>query len=141
MPRQRYQRVCSEDRQRIVDAFRDGTDYVACAAHLGVRRGTAYSIVRRFQATGTVAAAARTGGRPAKMDSEMKDFCMLLIEELPSITLREMNRLLRTTWPHKPSVTEPTIARALSGMLISVKLAHDIPVNRNRPDILQQRQR
>ena len=45
MPRARYQRVSIEDRQRIVDAFRDGVDYVAGAAQLGVRRGAAYSIV------------------------------------------------------------------------------------------------
>ena len=105
------------------------------------RRGTAYSIIRRSQITGTAAAAAHAGGRPPKMDAEMRDFCMLLIEELPSITLREINRLMRTTWPNKPVVNEATISRALSGMLISVKLVHDVPVNRNRPDIVQQRKR
>ena len=52
MPRERYRRVSDDDRQRIVAAFREGQDYVACAAQLGVRRGTAYSIVRRFQTTG-----------------------------------------------------------------------------------------
>ena len=141
MPRARYRRVSEEDRQRIVDAFRDGADYVACAAQLGVRRGTAYSIIRRSQITGTAAAAAHAGGRPPKMDAEMRDFCMLLIEELPTITLREINRLMRTTWPNKPVVNEATISRALSGMLISVKLVHDVPVNRNWPDIIQQRKR
>ena len=93
-------------------------DYVACAAQLGVRRGTAYAIVRRFQTTGTAAAAAHTGGRPPKMDAEMRDFCIMLIEDIPTISLREMNRLMRATWPNKPEVSESTIARALSGMHI-----------------------
>ena len=139
MPNRQYQRVSAEDRQRLVDAFRDGVDYLACAAQLGIRRGTAYSIIRRYQTTGAIGAAPRAGGRPSKMDTEMRDFCMLLVEDMPTITLREMNRLMRATWPHKPLVTESTIARALSGMLISVKLVHDAPVNRNRPDIIQQR--
>ena len=79
--------------------------------------------------------------KTAKKDAEMRDFCIMLIEDIPTISLREMNRLMRATWPHKPAVSESTIARALSGMLISIKLVHDIPVNRNRPDIVEQRKR
>ena len=73
------------------------------------------------------------------MDAEMRDFCLMLVDDLPSITLKEMNRLMRATWPQKPIVNDCTIARALSGMLVTVKKAHDIPVNRNREDIVLQR--
>ena len=142
MPRQPYRRVSAEDRQRIVSDFRSGLDYVACAERLGVRRSTAYSIVRRYQDTGDIElGAAPSGGRPPKLDAEMRDFFVMLIEDLPSITLKNMNTLLRATWPHKPHVNESTIARALSGMLISVKLCNDVPANRNRPDVVENRKR
>ena len=34
-----------------------------------------------------------------------------------------------------------TIARALSGMLITIKKCNDVPANRNRPDIINDRKR
>lgn len=117
---------------------------MACAERLGIRRSTAYSIVRRYQDTGEVQLAAAPGGgggRPPKMDAEMRDFLVMLIEDVPTMSLREMNALMRATWPDKPRVNESTIARALSGMLISVKLVNDVPANRNRPDIVQERAR
>ena len=73
MPRARCQRVSGEYRQCIVDAFRAGANHVACAAQLGVRRGTD-SIIRRSQITGTAAAAAHACGGLPKMDTEKKLF-------------------------------------------------------------------
>ena len=40
-----YHRVSSEDRQRIVDAFRDGVDYVTCAAQLGLWDGMGWGVI------------------------------------------------------------------------------------------------
>ena len=142
MPRRRYNPVCDNDRRRIIDAFTDGEDYVECAERLGARRSTANSIVRRHQDTGSIATVdRRKGGRPGKMDGEMRDFILQLVEEAPTITLKEMNNIMRATWPHKQHVSTTTIARALSGMLVSVKLCHDIPTDRNRADIIQHRKR
>ena len=91
MPRRPYRRVSAEDCQGIVSDFRDGLDYVACAERLGVRCTTAYSIVRRYQETGEIELRAPSGGgRPQKVDAEMRCFLVLLIEDLPSITLGEM---------------------------------------------------
>ena len=86
MPRARgrYHRVSDADRGRIVEAYQEGLDYVVCAAQLGVRRSTAYSIIRRFQETGATEAAARGGGRPPKMDSEMRDVMMLVDDLYPA---------------------------------------------------------
>ena len=134
-------RVSHDDREHIIHAFAVGEDYVECAERLGVGRWTAYSIVRRYQETGSAEAGGRVGGRPGKMDSKMRDFALLLVEEMPTITLKEMNAIMRETWPHKPQVSTATMARALSGMLVSVKLCHDIPADRNRPDIIQHRKR
>ena len=142
-PQRRYRRVSAADRERIITDFRDDRDYLACAERLGIPRSTAYSIVRRFQDTGNIGEGIppSAGGRPSKMDDEMRDFLVMLIEDLPTITLKEMNTLMRNTWPQKPHVTKSTIARALSGMLISVKLCNDVPANRNRPDIIEHRKR
>ena len=48
MSQRQYQRVSAENRQPL-DAFRDGVDYLVCAVQLGIRRGTAYSVIRRYQ--------------------------------------------------------------------------------------------
>ena len=76
LPRRRYSTVCTEDRERIVQAYRDGSDYVAVARRLCVRRTTAWSIVARWQNTGETATQRRRGNSPRKIDNEMLDFCL-----------------------------------------------------------------
>ena len=43
-----------DDRQRIIDAFEAGEDFLAIATALNIKRSSAYSIVRTYQATGRV---------------------------------------------------------------------------------------
>lgn len=103
MPR-RNKIVSEADRRRIVDSFDNGEDFIAVAATLGVKRTTAYTIVRRYQATGQVARTPRVGGRQPKLDPESIDFLVSLIDANPCITLTEMNATLREIFPRKPQV-------------------------------------
>ena len=47
MPAVRYQRVSIADKARIRDAAANGQDFLEVARVLGVKRPTAYAIVRR----------------------------------------------------------------------------------------------
>lgn len=127
--------VSEEDRRRIVQCFENGEDFVALAATLNVKRTTAYSIVRRFQATGHVARAPPSGGRQPKLDQESIDFLCLLVDANPCITLKELNATLRDIFPRKPQVTTMSVSRALQGQLITLKQAHNISGTRNSPQV------
>ena len=69
MPRNR---ISTEDKQRIIDAYAAGEDYVEAARLLGVKRTTAWGIVRRHQLHGQVNRP-RGGARHQKVDQEMTD--------------------------------------------------------------------
>ena len=131
--------VALQDRQRIIDAYRQGEDYVAVAHHLGVRRTTAWSVVAKWLRTEEVNARPRGGCRARKVDEEMLDFFIMMIEADPTITLKRLNDSVREVWPDKPRVSVSTINRALHGSLISVKQTRNIPVDRNTPTTKQQR--
>ena len=127
MPRTR---IALGDRQRIVDSFTNGEDFVALANHLGIRRTTAYSIVRCFQTTGRIETIQR-GGRSSLIDNETVDFIIMLIEDNPLYTLRSLVSEVREVFPTKPFFSVTTLSRALEVELISLKLVHDIPAERN----------
>lgn len=137
MPRQN--RITSDaDRRRIVDAFEREEDFVVVAATLGIRRTTAYEIIRTYVRTNRVERTHR-GGRQTVIDNEILDFVVMLIESDPTITLRGMVQAVRDIWPHKPRFCTSTLARALDGQMITVKLCRDIPQERNRPDVKEAR--
>ena len=85
MPR-RYQKVSPEDRSRIIDAYKDGRDYVAIAQQWRVQRTTAWSAVAKWQRTGEATARSRGGNRPRKVDNEMWDLFLMAMESDPTIT-------------------------------------------------------
>ena len=139
MPR-RHRAVGAEDRERIIQAYRDGNDYVSVARQLSVRRTTAWSVVAKWLRTGETSAAQRGGNRPRKVDNEMLDFYTMLIDDDPTITLKRINEVVRAAWPDKPRVSTATISRALHGVLITVKQIRNIPVNRNTALTKQRRE-
>ena len=130
MPR-RHRTISAEDRQRIIQAYRDGNDYVSVARQLSVKRTTAWSIVAKWLRTGETEARRRGGNRPKKVDDEMLDFFLMLIDDDPTITLKRMNEAVRAAWPDKPRVSTASISRALHGSLITVKQTRNISANRN----------
>ena len=69
MPRAR---ITLQDKQRIIEAHENGEDYVEVARVLGIKRGTAWSIIRRHQVNG-VAVLPRGGAHNSKVDNAMKE--------------------------------------------------------------------
>ena len=74
-------------------------------------------------------------GRHRKLDDESLDFLVMMIEAVPTITLKELNDTLQTTWPGKQPVSDSTVARALDGALITLKKCENIPQSRNSPAV------
>lgn len=116
-------------------AFENEEDYMILADQLNIKRGSAKSIIyRALKRDGTIAKT-RGGAMYRKVDEEMKAEVVRIVEENPAITLREINEALRTRLPNKNQIGKTTISNILEGQLISVKLLHTSPAERNREDV------
>ena len=136
----RRSRVSLEHRERIVRAFEDANqDYIAVADTLGVHRSTARSIVPRFFKEGRIEERPRGGRNNVRVDDEMKDCLHEIINENCLLTLWQINDELRRRMPDKPEIHDRTVARALDGMLLRMKLARLLPAELNKPNVIQKR--
>lgn len=138
--RGRYRVTSNVDRNRIITAFEDAnTDYLEVADTLGIRHSTARSIVVVYLRDGRRNKLPKGGAKNQKVDDEMRNALEDLLDVNALLTLRQINDDLRARLPNKPYVTTSTIARALDGMLITIKLAEDIPEQRNAPRVIDAR--
>jgi len=138
MPR-RNNRVSDADRKRIIDTYERNEDFLVTATSLGVKRSTAYSVIRTYKRSGSNVAAPHGGGRRVKVDAESLDFLIMLIEANPCITLKEMNSQLREVFTTKPHISLATLARALDGQLITLKKVENVPGERNSERVKEMR--
>lgn len=139
-PRGPYNKVSDQDRNCIIEAYEsDAMDYTQVGEALGVKRQTARSIITVYLREGRRNALQRGGHRPLKVDQQMMDTLELILEENPLLTLEQINGDLRRQLPDKPNISRSTLARTLDGMLITLKLAEDVPHARNEDRVLQQR--
>ena len=127
-----YNRISEETKRRIVTAFGDEEDYIEVARILGVKRTTAYGIVRRFQEHGAIVRP-RGGARVAKVDNEMRNCMLQIVEENAAFTLNQIKERLQMRLPNKPHIHISTIAATLDGMLVRIKKLEDAPIDRNSP--------
>lgn len=123
------------DRARLVDAHQNGEDFLRLANQLGIKRTTAYSIVR----AGRRERLPTGGAKNRKWDAEQQQYLCQLVQENPVITLADMNIRLRNRFPDKPTVTEKTLSIKLDGALFTTKLVRDLPAARNSPEVLEDR--
>ena len=77
----------------------------------------------------------QAGGRANRIDNKTLNFIILLIEANPLIKLREIKLIVRDLWPEKPHFNENTLSRALDGELYTLKMARDVPLERNTPRV------
>jgi len=85
---------------------------------LGVARGTAWSIIRRHIEFGQVARR-RGGAHNQKMDDDMVQMCVTIVEAHPEYTLTQINRELRAELPDKPQVCGSTISKSASCFMVN----------------------
>lgn len=126
--------ISEEDKRRLIDAYEHGRSYEEVADVIGIKRGTAYHVIRRFKTTGVVG---RTrGGRNHQLvDEEMEDAAVSIVEQHAEFTLAQINHELRLRLPDKPHVCDNTVSNMLHGRFITMKLLRDVPAQRNCPRV------
>ena len=106
---------------------------------LGVNRSTARSIVARYIREGRIEERPRGGRNNVRVDEEMRNCLIEIVDESCLLTLWQINRELRRRLPNKPFIHDRSVARTLDGMLFRVKVARHLPAERKRPDVLERR--
>ena len=64
----------------------------------------------------------------------MINIIVSITEENPQFTLAQINAELRRRLPQKPNICDNSVAKALDGRLITLKIIRDAPVQRNSPE-------
>ncbi len=125
-----HQRITEDTKTRIIEAFEQEEDYIDVARLLHVKRSSAYSIVRRYQENGIVVRL-RGGARHIKVDDDMRDCLIDIVERNPAFTLEQINNELQNILPNKLHISLPTVAKILDGQLIRMNKLEDAPSDRN----------
>ena len=73
MPRRRNF-ISPADKRRIIEKYEANEDFLVIAAELGIKRTTAYGIIRNFQRKGHCEDGRADSGRKRKIDNESLDF-------------------------------------------------------------------
>ena len=121
-------RISDELKERLIEAFNRGEDYVELARQLNIKRSTAYTIIR-----GSEQPPRRNtwgGFRHRKLDAEMIEEATDIIEEYTAYTLERILAEIRLRLPSKPTVGRSTLP-ALHGRLICLKKLENCPTERN----------
>ena len=121
-------------------SFEDPTeDYLMVADSSGVNLSWARGILTCYIRDGRVQERPRGGCNNVKVDDDIKQCLNYIVDDNCMLTLTEINRELRWRLPRKPQIHDRTVGRTLDGMLVSLTLAKPLPVDRNRPDVIQSR--
>ena len=140
MAERRRRRIPQGDRERLVRAFEEpDQDCLVVADTLGVNRSTTRGIVTRFIRENRVDKRPRGGRNNIKVNEEMRQCLGEILSENTMLTLEAINAELKERLPDRPAVHARTIAKHLDGMLYTLKLAHRVPAERNRADVIERR--
>ena len=136
--RGKYAKTSEVDRQRIIAAYNENNDFLDLAFRLGIKKFTAYSIIRNYEKTGRKEAKKRGGPNNVKVNEDVKKLLLSFIELNCCVTLKEMQiKLKNQNPPIEISIT--TISNILNGSFYTIKKVHDMTINRNRDDIKEAR--
>ena len=123
-PRRRA--ISAVDKRRLVDSFNNGEDYLTLANQLGINLSTARNIVRRVRLGGEIARP-RGGRRNVKVDNDIINMLLELVDVYPEYTLKQFNNALRERLPGKPAISTSTVAKVLECRLITTKKLEEAP--------------
>lgn len=122
-------RISDIDRNRLIDAYLFGKDYIDLADSLNVNQRSAYRIIQQYKQSGK-REALRSGGPPKrKFTLAMVEEVVSFVERKPTATLEEIKRHVMDTYHITVSTT--TITRYLDGELITLKLSRSVPFQWN----------
>lgn len=115
-------------RKRLVDKYQAGEDYMVLARELGIKKDTAYRIVKGNRQGESRRGKAR-GQQVGKLNDVMKTFICQCVDNQPTITLKEICQKLSDD--HDMRVSDSTVSRVLSGFLYTLKKVENVPEARN----------
>lgn len=131
----KYNIVSAVDRSRIIDAHRRGGDLKQLAETLGINIKTVRSIAATDRET-----AKKRGGSSKKFRQDVVETLHEIIENNPSFTLMQIRMSLIEKFPDT-EISKSTIDRLLDGHGYTLKLVTQRPVDRNRPDVKEERRK
>ena len=109
----RKPRINQIDRDRLIDAYVAGHDFLQVAETLNVNRRTASDIILKFKRFGKREALRSGGAPPKKITPEMLQELITFIENKPRATLEQLKSQLIARFPEAPPVSTTTIMRKL----------------------------
>ena len=122
--RGKYNKIDIAIKERLIQAFENGSDWKEAAETLNIKESTARSIILRQCEEDSVAD--RRGGRrdeAVKLTAEVIERMVAMVEAKPDITLKAIQEeLAASRTPVFISIT--TISRGLEGRLITMKKLH-----------------
>ena len=131
MPR-RNRVTSNEDRTRIVESYNAGQDFITVAEALGVKRTTAYNIIRNYQRTNRIDAIHGEGCNTI-IDNETMDLITMMTGDNPLITLHQMRTDKRQIWSNKPEFLVSILSRYLDGDFIMLKKNKGCSITKKLP--------
>lgn len=128
-----YQRISVTDKRRLFECFTRGNDYLLLARTLGIKRTTAWAIIKRAQDNEGELRRPRGGARPQRerINEEITAAAVGIIEGHPDFTLEQINVEIRRRLPQQPVISRSSLARLLDGQLIFMKKLEDSIEYRN----------
>lgn len=137
----RYQRIPDDDKQRLYDAYQRGEDYLDLARQLGIKRTTAWAIVKRADENDGEVSRPRGGVRlqRVRVSPELAAAAVAVVEDHPEFTLDQLNSEVRAKLPNHPTVGRTTLAKVLHGQLVTMKKLEDAPGERNSDRVKEAR--
>ena len=97
-------KIAAADKRRLFEAYQRGDDYQILARQLGIKRQTAWAIIRRALNNHGEVERPRGGFRHRKMTEEMTAAAVEIIEEHSAFTLQQINEELQIRLPDAPQV-------------------------------------
>jgi transposase len=121
------QQTSRADKQRLIQAYHDGKDYVVFGKQLGIKESTSRSLIQRFKENPNPQQ--RGGHKKKKITDDVKPVLLAFIEENPLVTLDVIKGYLESVCGVTAATT--TISNYLDAQLITVKKLRDVPSERN----------
>lgn len=129
--RGRYKRNSEEHRQLILDEEEAGGDPIGLAQQLGMKKRTAYNVLKHQRAS----TKPRGGKRFSctKVNDDIKRNLLRYLEQHNDATLKEMANAIGNI------ISTKTTAKILDGETITTKMIRPEPVGKNTPDNIAKR--
>lgn len=125
--------IPQHDKQRLIQAFEEGRDFVELAIILSIKVKSARTIIRRYvERQNGNQVSSHGGARNVRVTNEIREFLNNCIDENCLVTLQELKEKIQMQFNIQLCLA--TIGKTLDGMLYTVKMVSDVPAQRNSAD-------